>query len=108
MTEDEPEVASARKYIEVEEGILAMQSDYNDVKAIAHLPNLDIEILHRRPWEGNEEMLSITLRARPSFEAFFHFIESANPLVMWMRAIETAWAPWARLSSAPRLDKDAR
>ena len=23
--------------------------------ATARLPNLDIEILHRRPWEGNEE-----------------------------------------------------
>jgi hypothetical protein len=76
-----------------------MKSDYNDTKAVAHLPNLDIEILHRRPWAGNEELLSITLRATPSFEAFFQFLESANPFAIWTRAIETAWAPWLRVTN---------
>ena len=44
-----------------------MQADYDDARAVAQLPNLDIEILHRRPWRGDGEMLSITLRAKPSF-----------------------------------------
>ena len=56
-----------------------MQSDYDDARAVAQLPNLDIEILHRRPWRGDGEMLSITLRAKPSFDAFFNFLEAANP-----------------------------
>jgi len=30
-------------------------SEYDETRATARLPNLDIEIVHRRPWEGNEE-----------------------------------------------------
>jgi len=86
-----------------------MKSDYDDTKAVAHLPNLDIEILHRRAWQGNEEFLSITLRATPSFETFFRFVEAANPMIMWMRALETAWSPWLLRRDAapsPRLGKE--
>ena len=78
-----------------------MQSDYDDARAVAQLPNLDIEILHRRPWRGYGETLSITLRAKPSFDAFFNFLEAANPAVFWMRAFETAWSPWLQLNSDP-------
>jgi hypothetical protein len=78
-----------------------MQADYDDARAVAHLPNLDIEILHRRPWRGDGEMLAITLRATPSFDAFFNFLEAANPAVFWMRAFETAWSPWLQLNRAP-------
>jgi len=46
------------------------KSDYDETKAVAHLPNLDVEIFHCR-WRGEEELLSITLRAVPSFETFF-------------------------------------
>ncbi len=48
---------------------------------VARLPSLDIEILHRRPWQGDEEQMVITVRAVPSFEAFGRFWEAANPLV---------------------------
>jgi hypothetical protein len=78
----------------------SMQADYDDARAVAQLPNLDIEILHRRPWRGDGEMLSITLRAKPSFDAFFNFLE-ANPAVFWMRAFEMAWSPWLQLGGAP-------
>ncbi len=78
-----------------------MNSDYHDTKAVAHLPNLDIEILHRRPWQGDEELLTITLRARPSFDDFFRFVETANPALAWMRAMEAAWAPWLRFTGLP-------
>jgi hypothetical protein len=84
------------------------ESDFEDVKAVAHLPNLDIEIFHRRPWQGNEELLSITLRATPSFEAFVRSVEGANPLLFspasfnpmtfWFRAFEAAWSPWLELA----------
>ena len=39
------------------------KSPYDETRATARLPNLDIEILHRRPWDGNEEHLMVTLRA---------------------------------------------
>lgn len=79
-----------------------MQSDYDDTRAVARLPNLDIEILHRRPWQGEAEMLSITLRATPSFDAFGHFLEMTSPLVFWTRAFETLWAPWLGLGAPQR------
>lgn len=78
------------------------ESEFDETKAVAHLPNLDIEIFHRRPWQGNEELLTITLRAVPSFDAFFRAVEAANPLLFWIRAVETAWAPWMRLADAAK------
>jgi len=76
-----------------------MNSEFDDTKMVAHLPNLDIEVIHRRSWEGNEEMLLITLRATPSFEAFFQFLDRTNPFALWARAIEMTWAPWLRLAN---------
>ena len=70
------------------------QSDYDETRATARLPNLDIEILHRRPWEGNEEHLMVTLRAVPSFEAFGRLLEVSNPLLVWTRMMEAMWSPW--------------
>src|SRR3954451_19181349 len=77
-------------------------SDYDETRATARLPNLDIEILHRRPWEGNEEHLVVTLRAVPSFEAFGRFLEASNPMLAWTRMMQTAWLPWlGGLTAAP-------
>ena len=77
-------------------------SEYDETRATARLPNLDIEILHRRPWEGNEEHLVVTLRAVPSFEAFGRLWEASNPLLAWTRMMEAVWSPWVRgLTAAP-------
>ena len=70
------------------------RSDYDETRAVARLPNLDIEILHRRPWQGDEEQMVITIRATPSFEAFGRFWEAANPLLFWARMMQVAWSPW--------------
>ncbi len=79
-------------------------SEYDETRATARLPNLDIEILHRRPWEGNEEHLMVTLRAVPSFEAFGRLLEASNPLLVWTRMMEAAWSPWVHgLTSARSL-----
>ena len=72
------------------------KSPYDETRARGRLPNLDIEILHRRPWEGNEEHLMVTLRAVPSFEAFGRLLEVSNPLLVWTRMMEAAWSPWVR------------
>src|SRR3954462_8554315 len=71
-------------------------SEYDETRATARLPNLDIEILHRRPWEGNEEQLVVMLRAVPSFEAFGRLWEASNPLLVWTRMTEAAWLLWVR------------
>jgi hypothetical protein len=70
------------------------RSDYDETRAAARLPNLDIEILHRRSWEGDEEQMVITVSAVPSFEAFVRFLEVTNPLLFWARAMQVVWSPW--------------
>ena len=72
------------------------KSQYDETRATARLPNLDIEILHRRPWEGNEEQIVVMLRAVPSFEAFGRLLEASNPLLVWTRMMEAMWSPWVR------------
>ena len=69
-------------------------SDDNDTtRATARLPGLEIEIVHRRP-RDDVEVLSINLQATPSFEAFGHFLETANPFAFWAQAMQIAWLPW--------------
>ena len=73
---------------------MMVESAYDETRATARLPNLDIELLHRRPWEGNEEQLVVMLRAVPSFEAVGRWLEVSNPLLVWTRMMEAAWSPW--------------
>jgi hypothetical protein len=63
-------------------------------RATAHLPGLDIEIMHRRAVEGHAEQISINLRAVPSFEAFGRALEATNPFAFWAQAVQLAWLPW--------------
>src|SRR3954447_15904787 len=70
------------------------KSPYDETRATARLPNLDVEIVHRRPWEGNEEHLMVTLRAVPSDEALGRLLEVSNPLLVWTRMMEAMWSPW--------------
>jgi len=62
-------------------------------RAMAWLPGLEIEIVHRRPTD-NVEQISINLQATPSFEVFGHFVGAANPFVFWLQAVQMAWRPW--------------
>ena len=68
-------------------------------RAIARLPGLEIEIVHRRPTD-NVEQISINLQAVPSFEAFGRFVESANPFAFWAQAVQMAWLPWLAAAQA--------
>src|SRR4051794_29648957 len=42
------------------------KSPYDETRATARLANLDVEIAHRRAWEGSEEQIVVMLRAVPS------------------------------------------
>jgi hypothetical protein len=80
----------------------------DETRAVAHLPNLDIEILHRRlPDEGAEQLL-VSLRARPSFEAFARWSDAQGPASAWLalnpffarqQAALALWAPWLAAGS---------
>lgn len=69
-------------------------------RATAHLPGLDIEIVHRVSADKDAEQLSIHLQAMPSFEAFGHFLETANPLAFWGEVVGLAWSPWLEVTRA--------
>ncbi len=82
------------------------QSQYEETRAAARLPNLDIEIVHSRSPAGDSERISISILAVPSFEAFGRYFEAANPFLFWMRFAQTAWIPWlgAFPAALPRND----
>ena len=79
----------------------------DETRAVAHLPNLDVEILHRRLPDEDAEQLLISLRARPSFEALAGLeapgLASAwlalNPFLAWQQAALALWAPWLAAAS---------
>src|SRR5262249_1042883 len=81
---------------------LILVSDYEETRATARLPNLDIEVVHRRPYDGGAEMLAIPGRAAPAFEAGGRVAEAANPWLFWMRVMEAAWSPWLGSAAAAR------
>ena len=88
------------------------QPEIDATKATAHLPGLDIEIVHRRSPSGDAEQISINLQAVPSFEAFGHFVES---FAFWAQAAQMAWLPWRAAAQAmlppgltvPQVDSEA-
>ena len=57
------------------------QSGYGETRATARLPSLDIEIVHRRPPEGGDEQISMTVRAVPSL-AMLHHLWSATEVTL--------------------------
>ena len=72
--------------------------DHDTVRAVARLPGLDIEITRQQSAEA--ERISIHLQATPSFAAFGHFFEAANPFAFWAQAMQMAWIPWLQAASA--------
>lgn len=65
-----------------------------ETRAVASLPNLDIEIHHRRLQDGEGEQILISLQAKPSFEAFGRFLDASIPLNFWMGMMQVAWSSW--------------
>jgi hypothetical protein len=93
----------------------------DETRAVAHLPNLDIEILHRQLPQECAEQLLISLRARPSFETFARWPQAPgpasawlalNPFLAWQQAVLALWAPWlaaaARTLPGPGRDEPGR
>jgi hypothetical protein len=80
----------------------AYPSEVEDMKAIAHLPGLDIEILHRQLPDGQGEQISINFTAVPSFDAFAN-LEAFNPFALWAEAMRLAWSPWVEATRAVML-----
>lgn len=75
-------------------------------KASACLPGLGIDIEHRRSADGNAEQISIRLQALPSFQAVGRWLESTNPLALWMAATRLAWLPWLAVARGGMLARE--
>ena len=76
-------------------------------RATAHLPGIDIEIVHRRSADGEREQISIHIEAVPSFAAFEQYLRGMNPFALWAEAARLAWTPWleaARKTTLPFVD----
>jgi hypothetical protein len=83
-----------------------------DTRMTAALPNLDVEILHRQLPDQNAEVMTISLKATPSFEAAAGLLPplmaaqlgsfpTAQPMLLWARWVEAMWRPWLRLAGMP-------
>jgi hypothetical protein len=78
-------------------------TDVHATRAIAHLPGIDIEIVHRQSDDGLTEQISINLKATPSFEAYARLVEAFNPFAFWAEAARLAWFPWLKATHAAML-----
>lgn len=79
----------------------------DETKAVARLPNLDIEVHRRRVPEEAAEYLSISLRATPSFRAMAnhldaHAMQLFNPMAFWLTSWQAAQEFWAAFLTPPR------
>jgi len=86
----------------------------DETRAVARLPHLDIEIVHRRLEGQQAEQLAISLRATPSFDALRRHLGAQAPFwpwlalnrfLVWQRMLQQAWRPW--LEALPAEPRDA-
>jgi len=76
------------------DGTYNRQNEVEATRVRAHLPGLDIDVIHRQSPNGDWEQVSINLRATPSFEAFGRSFEAAGPFTLWAQAARLMWMPW--------------
>src|SRR5215475_12659556 len=89
------------------DGTYNPENEIETTKATAHLPGLDIDIIHRQSPNDDWEQISINLRATPSFETLERFFEIADPFTVWAQASRLMWMPWL-LAAQTLMLPDAR
>jgi hypothetical protein len=87
-------------------GSYSQESETDATKASAHLPGLDIDIIHRQSSNGDWEQVSINLRATPSFEALGRSFEIADPFTLWAQTARLMWMPWLLAAQTMGLPDD--
>jgi hypothetical protein len=71
----------------------------DETRMTADLPNLDVEIVHRALPEERAEVMTISLKATPSFDAVSRHmagplaLAAFNPVLAWAAMAQAAWAP---------------
>lgn len=84
----------------------------NETNVTANLPRLDVEIVHRDDPERHMEVMTIEMRASPSFRAVGGYLADsplcrvalmfAMPWAMWAGTVEAMWRPWLALAAPQR------
>ncbi|SOD99945.1 hypothetical protein [Caenispirillum bisanense] len=86
----------------------------DELRLTGALPNLDVEIVSRRPAGGGSETVTVTLTATPTLGAAAGALlanpaalmavmgspVAGNPMALWMGMMEAAWRPWLGLMQA--------
>src|SRR5215813_2151634 len=75
------------------DGTFNPESEIVATKASAHLPGLDIDIIHRQSPNDDWAQVSNNLRATPSYETFGPFLEIADPFTIWAQVARSMWIP---------------
>ncbi len=80
----------------------------DETRLTATLPNLDVDIVSRRPEGGGSETVTITVTATPDLATaaagllanpavMLAGLPGGNPMVWWMGMVQAAWQPWISL-----------
>ena len=75
----------------------------DETKITATLPTATIEMVMREHQDTGSEVLTVSIRATPSFQAVSQAFRPealmlANPFTLWMRMVTLAWQPWLQLT----------
>jgi len=73
-----------------------------ETKVTANLPAATVEMVVREHQGEGSEVLTISIRATPSFQAVAQSFRPealmlANSFTLWMRMASLAWQPWLQL-----------
>jgi hypothetical protein len=80
-----------------------LEKSADETRITATLPTATVEMVMREHQGEGSEMLTISIRATPSFQAISQAFRPealmlANPFALWMRMATLAWQPWLQLA----------
>jgi hypothetical protein len=80
-----------------------LEKTADETRITANLPTATIEMVMREHQDTGSEVVTISIRATPSFQAVGQTFRPeammmANPFTLWMRMATLAWQPWLQLA----------
>src|SRR3954468_446155 len=83
-------------------GEIMLEKSADETRITANLPTSTIEMVVREHHDTGSEVLTICIRATPSFQVVAQAFRPealmlANPFTLWMRMASLAWQPWLQL-----------
>jgi hypothetical protein len=79
--------------------------DLEEIRAYCRLPQMDIDIVHRKAREGDREFLAINIELIPFSQGLDRLVAMSDPFRFWGQLAGAAWWPWLQslraISSQP-------